>query len=393
MAEYFVQGKKGAGKSITAVGRIKEYLLRGRICATNLDLNLESLISPHDKECRVYRIPDQPRIEHLEMLPIANESYDEELNGIMVFDECATWFNARSWNDKARKPVIDWLLHARKRGWDVYYLVQDVSAIDSQARQTMMEHCVTVKRTDRLNIPGIGTLFKLLTGYKLPMPKGHAATVVYTDSDLVVDRWFMRGDELYKGYDTKQIFRHPDDPSTPVGGVASMLPPYYTHGYRMLRRNKEFYMRLGRLYFRKLREAIYFGSGALTCGLVAFGFFAFTNDADAVESKPPQVAQVHDTRPEYSRLTLVSYALIHKTDQNGYVIDKAFDDYWITDGNSVFTIRDLKQRGYRHKFISDCFQVVTDQYGNDIPVNCSLPEIERSGGLLSDATQALTDQF
>lgn len=393
MAEYFIQGKKGAGKSITAVGRIRDYLRRGRVVATNLDLNLENLISPHDRECRVYRIPDQPRIEDLEMLPIANESYDEELNGIMVFDECATWFNARSWNDKARKPVIDWLLHARKRGWDVYYLVQDVSAIDSQARQTMMEHCVTVKRTDRLNIPGLGTLFKLLTGYKLPMPKGHAARVVYTDADIVVDRWFMRGDELYQGYDTKQIFMHPDDPSTPIGGVATMLPPYYTHGYRMLVKNKDYYMRLSKLYFRKLREAIYFCTGALTCGVLAIAIMLYTRPADANTKQTIEPVRVENKSPEYRRLTIISYSLIHKTDRNGRVIDKQFDDYWVTDGNSVFTVSDLKQRGYKHTYISDCYQVVTDRHGNEIPVNCSLPQREESGEFLADAKQTLIEQF
>lgn len=374
MAEFFVQGKKGAGKSITAVGRIQEYLQRGRPVATNLDLNLEHLVSPFNRTCEVYRIPDQPRIEDLEILPNANDSYDEENNGALVFDECATWFNSRSWNDKARKPVIDWLLHARKRGWDVYYLVQDVSAIDSQARETMMEHCVTCKRTDRLNIPGIGTLFKLFTGHKLPMPKGHAARVEYTDTKLVVDRWFMRGDHLYQAYDTKQIFSPTyiaADEESGVAGVYQVLPPYFTHGYRMLERNREFYMRLSKLYFEKLKAAIYVASGAVATGLIGLGVFIYMNPEPQPEPVTIIEEETSEQAPVYRSLSLVGHSLIGY--QRGPIKHDQQKDYYVTDGTAKFSISDLKALGYQHQYISECYHMLTDTHGNRIPVTCNIP--------------------
>ncbi|MFK4136821.1 zonular occludens toxin domain-containing protein, partial [Pseudomonas luteola] len=37
MAVYFVTGKLGSGKSLVAVGKIRDYMIAGRRVATNLD--------------------------------------------------------------------------------------------------------------------------------------------------------------------------------------------------------------------------------------------------------------------------------------------------------------------------------------------------------------------
>ena len=44
MAVYVVTGKLGAGKTLVAVGKIKDKLNQGCKVATNLDLNLDKLI-------------------------------------------------------------------------------------------------------------------------------------------------------------------------------------------------------------------------------------------------------------------------------------------------------------------------------------------------------------
>ena len=87
MAVYFVTGKLGAGKSLMAVARIKDYLERGRTVATNLDLYLEHLISKKSKTCTVLRLPDQPSVEDFELMGIANDTPDESKNGLLVLDE------------------------------------------------------------------------------------------------------------------------------------------------------------------------------------------------------------------------------------------------------------------------------------------------------------------
>jgi len=174
----------------------------------------------------VYRLPDKPRIGDFEALPIGNDSYDERRNGLLVLDECGTWFNSRGWQDKARQPVIDWFLHARKRGWDCIFIVQDVQLVDRQARDALCEHTAFCRRLDRVRVPIIGGLVQSLTGVRLRLPQVHTARVVYGDNEqsLMIDRWTYRGRDLYAAYDTKQVFLDRGD------GVACMLSPWHVRG-------------------------------------------------------------------------------------------------------------------------------------------------------------------
>ena len=236
MSVYFVTGKLGSGKTLAAVGRMRDYLVQGRRIAGNLDLNLTHLCNNPKSKKSYTRLPDKPRVEDLELLGKGCEGYDEDRFGLLVLDEVGTWFNSRNWNDKTRKPVIDWFLHARKLCWDVFFLVQDISQVDSQARAALCEHLVICKRLDRLPVPGLRLLSRLL-GIKIHMPRIHVASVYYGDSlssSLRVDRWFYRAVELYDAYDTRQCFT---DGIEILGGDAvdmratyTVLPPYIENG-------------------------------------------------------------------------------------------------------------------------------------------------------------------
>lgn len=352
MADYVVQGKKGAGKTITAVGRIKHYLENGFPVATNLDIQLDVLLSPFNKSARLTRLPDQPRVQDLELLGYGNTSPDEEKNGLIVFDECATWFNSRTWNDKARKGINDWLLHSRKRGWDVYYLVQDNSAMDSQARELFMEHLVTCRRLDRMNIPILGTSWKLLTGTKLALPRAHIASVVYGDTKLVVDRWVMRGNELFEAYDTKQIFS-PNYIAEPgesgFAGNYSLLPPWNTKGYKKIPRNWGLYMRLSKLYFRKLKSAIFFGVGVFATCLI-FGLAFAIAEVDKPEPVPQVVEKPLLPFREVPGTIVSSMEIIHSYGRG----DKASASVKILAGGLLLDLTDLRREGFKITKISDC---------------------------------------
>ena len=237
MAVYFVTGKLGAGKTLAAVGRLRDYLRQDRRIAGNLDLNLANLCNNPKSRKTYTRLPDKPRVEDLELLGRGCEGYDEDRFGLLVLDEVGTWFNSRNWNDKTRKPVIDWFLHARKLCWDVLFLVQDISQVDAQARAALCEHLVICRRLDRLPVPGLRLLSRLL-GVKIHMPRIHVASVYYGDSpssSMRVDRWFYRAVELYEAYDTRQCFT---DGVEILGNTAldmratyTVLPPYIENGY------------------------------------------------------------------------------------------------------------------------------------------------------------------
>ncbi len=107
----------------------------------------------------------------------------------------------------SRELTIDWFIHARKLGWDVILIVQDVAIIDKQIRDTLCEHLVICRRLDRLAVPVFGAVAKLF-GLKLRPPQIHVGSVYCGDNvqALRVDRWWYRGTDLYGAYDTAQVF-------------------------------------------------------------------------------------------------------------------------------------------------------------------------------------------
>lgn len=201
MTVYFVTGKLGSGKSLVATGKIREYMNDNRRVATNLDLYTDAIYT-QNKVCPT-RLPDKPRAEDMEALGKGYEHEDDRHNdesryGLIVLDECGTWLNSREWNDKGRRKLIDWCLHARKKRWDIIFLIQDIEAIDGQIFRALGEHLVICRRMDKYKVPII----------KVKMPRFHVANVYYGRADKAnhVDRWVYRGLDLYGFYDTMQEF-------------------------------------------------------------------------------------------------------------------------------------------------------------------------------------------
>lgn len=215
MAVYLVTGKLGSGKTLAAVGRIRDYLKKGARVATNLDIYMEGFGNPQSR-LWVHRLPDHPTREDLVALGRGQPGVEEEKNGLIVLDECGTWLNSRDWSDKGRQELIDWALHSRKLGWDLLLIVQDLTLIDKQIRTALVEFHVMVKRLDRLAIPIVSAWGKLF-GLNLKPPKIHAAFVKYGASPdaPISERWVYRGKDLYRAYDTRQVYR----PAMPINGV------------------------------------------------------------------------------------------------------------------------------------------------------------------------------
>lgn len=209
MAVYLIAGRLGSGKSLSAVGRIRDALREGRRVATNLNLDLAAL-GFAGKRVDCVRLPDKPTGDELKALGQGNASYDESKNGLLVLDELASWLNARTWGDKDRQGVLDFFIHSRKLGWDVYLIAQSLGQLDKQLRDALVEYHVVCRRMDRLKIPLVAGLVHALSFGKVSgrLPRVHIGFVRYgTDRDsILVERWVYRGVELFKGYDTRQRF-------------------------------------------------------------------------------------------------------------------------------------------------------------------------------------------
>ncbi len=211
MAVYIVTGVMGAGKTLAMVGRCRDYIQAGKPVATNISLNLDKLVGKRIT-APVYILPDRPCAQDLKWIGSVHETGREELNGALILDEAGAWLNSRQWADKGRQEFIDWMLHARKRGWDVYLVVQSIVMLDKQIREGLGEYHVICRRLDRLRIPVIGRLVEFLSLGFLSgkMPRIHMASVRYGlgPAGISADTWTYQGKDLYDAYTTSQIMEH-----------------------------------------------------------------------------------------------------------------------------------------------------------------------------------------
>ena len=227
MSDYLVHGKKGSGKSLIVVARIRDALLAGKKVATNLNLQLDKLLPIGTRQVTCYRLPDRPSIEDMEAIGRGSDKLDEATYGLVILDEMATWMNSRSWADKGRQALLDWFVHSRKMRWDSYFLCQGLNQIDKQLRESLVDHTVACKRLDKIRIPFLGVLTKHFLGFELRAPKVHLAIVKYGvgPDSILSDRWTYRGKNLYAAYDTEQKFS-----ATYSDGIFSYLSPWHVKG-------------------------------------------------------------------------------------------------------------------------------------------------------------------
>jgi hypothetical protein len=254
MAVYAITGKLGSGKGKAGIQRLREYLRAGKRVATNCDVFLEHMADERTKSTAI-RIPDKPTSTDLYMLGSGNRyvefetniqhmpdgslkgfapkesprmlpGFDESHNGCLVLDECGSWLNTRDFQNKNRADLLEWAIHARKYGWDIFFIMQNISQIDKQIRESLFEYVVRLNRLDRMRVPLLSPLIQLTTAGSLTgaMPRLHIAVVRLGASPdgLVADRWVFRGDDLHQAYNTTQVFSE----SYPHG-VHSLLSPWH----------------------------------------------------------------------------------------------------------------------------------------------------------------------
>lgn len=339
MAVYVVTGKLGSGKTLVAVGKIQEKIVSGCKVATNLDLRLHKMprVGIFAKSPNVVRIPDKPALSDLEAIGLGNLSYDESKNGLLVLDECGTWFNSRSWADRERQSVINWFLHARKLGWDIIFLIQDLSIMDKQARVALAEHVVYCRRLDRVTIPIIGAFYSLITGSKLPLPRVHVGIVKYGDSPqaIVVERWTYTGRDLYSSYDTKQAFSDSYEHAS-----FSYLTPYLSHGRYAAKRDSRFYMTLTKIYFKKYSKILCFVFGAL----VSFAYMTFNTPTATV----PNVI-MNSAPSSQAKYTISDYRIV-----SSYRLLNTVKFDFVDSKKNVVSSDELVKNGYKMVYVDLC---------------------------------------
>lgn len=208
---------------------IAEAISQGRKVATNFDLWMEHLCKGGGPT-HVIRLPDHPSVSDFRSLgfglPDSTEwkgqrkVVNEGMNGIIVLDEVSAILDNRAWSGKARSELVQWLVHTRKIGWDLYLIAQSAKMIDSLVREALLEQRVICVRLDKVPIPLFGWVFKVF-GLAGRFGRCHLATVNF--KGMVVARWWVwpwQMTRFYKAYDTLQLFQGHGDPGylpiTPV---------------------------------------------------------------------------------------------------------------------------------------------------------------------------------
>lgn len=196
--------------------------------ATNLDIYLEPMFGSQSKKTYI-RIPDKPTDFDLLAAGHGNaDSYNEDKNGMLALDEMGVWFNTRSFADKGRAAVLEYLAHARKHGWDCFYIMQNIAQVDKQLRESFVEYVVRHTRFDKVKIPFVGGIICALFGKKAGyFPRFHTAVARLgcNPQDLKTDSAVFTGKDIEKCYDTRQIFT-----TSYPHGTHSVLSPWHIKG-------------------------------------------------------------------------------------------------------------------------------------------------------------------
>ena len=207
MSIYIITGAPGSGKTLSAVGRIRDYMRQGRKVATNLDLRPEYLVGMRNRQT-IIRLPDFPRPQDLFALGTGSglgpDDYDESKFGLCVLDEMGSWLNSRDWASTEFREMFSWFTQSRKYHWDLILLIQDFESMDKQIRQSLCEFVGRARRFDVL----------------AKMVRLHVCTVRYgaNPAGMKRERWWYRGRDLFRSYRTGQTFQR-EEIYTPAGPV------------------------------------------------------------------------------------------------------------------------------------------------------------------------------
>jgi len=231
-------GKRGEGKTLIATMIAKRYLSQNRPIATNVNFNLDKLVSPLNKT-PIVRLPDAPTSKDLKSLPVANAGYDESKNGLLLLDESSGFLNSHDWRDQDTKDIRFWLAQSRKDGWDLLFLAQQEKQIDAQIRNSLFELHGIARNMNKVGIPVLSFLFQWFFNVKLRMPAVHVFTQRYGFglNAAMANTEVIRGGDLYAAYDTKQKIdpaaAEPGNPQLYGSAMATMLSSWHLKGRYM----------------------------------------------------------------------------------------------------------------------------------------------------------------
>lgn len=211
MSVYFFSGKPGSGKSLHAAKMIDEWICKGRNVITNFPINENFWDKRRAKGKKVglvfYTTNEDIMKYGVKGLVGFSDQYHKrnsdgqmmEKQTLVIFDECQTMFNSRSWNAKGRSDWITLFSQHRKLGFEFLLISQDKTFVDKQIRaQFQWEH----EHRNIKDFKSLGFILAMLCG-------GNFFVVIVRAMDIgKKDHAEFRGSskKYYKLYDSYRIF-------------------------------------------------------------------------------------------------------------------------------------------------------------------------------------------
>lgn len=218
---HFVNGRPGGGKSLFMAEKIYKELKRGINVIANFEINMDYFskcrhpeklgkfiyVSNEEWTTQAY-INIDPRKKEFSYIDglwgFAKNFHDysktpkgrRKYKTIIVFDECGSIFNSRTYNARDRLEWIDTLMQHRKLGYEVFLIAQDDSQIDKQIRNLFQKQiecrCITTMKV-------FGKILALLCG-------GNLFVRIYRDYTLMKPSLKNAGREYAKYYTGKKFY-------------------------------------------------------------------------------------------------------------------------------------------------------------------------------------------
>lgn len=367
---YFVLGKLGAGKGIYAAKQVQKYVNNDRRIVLNYDF--DTAVTNKNKAYPVTRIPDLVKVEHLDLL---GSGFNEDMQpGLLVLDECASWLNSRDFRAKGRLQLLDWFRHARKHGWTVLILVQDIDSLDKQLVNSLAEHTVELSRTDKLRIPVLSEIFDLIRLVKKKksdkslLPHYCKAATYLGKSKLsrtLINTEMYKPQDFFGSYDTNHIF---SDGQEFINGAFRDMSAMYTclpsnyFEIKSKQKNEQ------PIQETSTKKPFYLSKTAI--GLICcFAYLGYTFAKDEPTQTKTQTDKKNEQKSttEESKENLTDYKIpniyINGSVKRNHGIEISYS-YSFTNGQSIIQPSDA---GYAIQFVNNCHAIlIKKSYTQDV---------------------------
>ncbi|WP_345075283.1 zonular occludens toxin domain-containing protein, partial [Amycolatopsis tucumanensis] len=145
---------------------------------------------------------------------------------ILLLDEAGVFLNSQEWNKPHVKPIVDWLRHRRKHGWDIALQIQDIDSLNAQVRRAVIDY--EMRAIKIVSIPIVSTIYRMIFKKRFKLPiymRYHKAKMTNLETGMVEDSFRYTGSAIYPLYDTKQVISEEN-----TNGLHCMLTPWHLVG-------------------------------------------------------------------------------------------------------------------------------------------------------------------